>query len=220
MKGLILKDIYGVRFQIFGGIALMLLPNFILMVSGGDTGTADVRLNIFVYGMVNYVNVSLCSSFMLNTLDFDEKSGWTKMQRAMPVSDGQIFAGKLLATCVVLGILTGLSLICNVLGAIVFKLPAEPLIIMPFIMALLQTATLSVCFAQGYRFGSRSTLIVYIAADLVIAAGAVLLLVGLIQELVSLAMLRAIAYGAVPALAAAVIVICFISGKKAVARDI
>lgn len=224
MKGLVLKDIYSVRFQIFGGIAIMLIPNFMLMVSGGnfgdDQGMMDVRLNIFVYGMLNYIIVSICSSFMLNTVEFDEKSGWAKMQCAMPVTGGQIFAGKLIAMGVVLGILTGLSLICNVFGAIVFGLPAEPLVTMPFIMALLQAATLSVCFAQGYRFGTRSTLFVYIAEELVIAAGAVLLLLGIIREQIPTVMLRVIAYGVIPAVAAAVIVLCCKLGKKAVMKDI
>lgn len=224
MKGLILKDIYSVRFQIFGGVALMLLPNLMLILMGGGyfvgAETADARLSIFVYGLMNYITVTLCSSFLLNTLDFDEKSGWARMQRAMPVTGGQIIAGKLLAMGAVLGILTGLSLFCNVFGAVVFEIPAEPLVTMPFIMALLQAAVLSVCFMQGYRFGSRSTLIVYIAAELVIAAGAVLLLVGLIRENISPLMLRVIAYGAVPALAAALIALSCKFGKKAVMRDI
>lgn len=224
MKGLILKDIYSVRFQIFGGIALMLLPNLMLMLMGGGyfvgAETADARLSIFVYGLMNYITVALCSSFMINTLDFDEKSGWVKMQRAMPVTGGQIIAGKLLAMGAVLGILTGMSLIGNVFGAVVFEISAEPLITMPFIMALLQAAVLSVCFMQGYRFGSRSTLIIYIAAEIVIAAGAVLVLVGLIQENISLTALRIIAYAGVPALTAALMFLSCKFGKKAVMRDI
>lgn len=224
MKGLILKDIYSVRFQILGGIAIMLLPNLLLVLAGGDLsgeeGMSVGVLNIVVYGGINYITVTLCSSFMLNTLEFDEKSGWARIQRAMPVTDGQIIAGKLIAMGAVLGILTGLSLICNSFGIVVFGISAEPLIAMPLIAALLQGITLSVCFAVGYRYGSRCTLIVYIIVELIVVAGIALLLIGLIQEKISDVMLRAIVYGAVPAFTAAVTALCFTFGKKAVMRDI
>lgn len=225
MKGLVLKDIYSVKFQILGGIALMLLPNIMLMISGGDlsggeSGALIDFLSVMIYGGMNYISITLCSSFLLNTLDFDEKSGWVKMQRAMPLSGGQIFGGKLIAMAVVLGILTVLSLICNITGIIFFKQPAEPLTAMPFIAALLQAVTLSLCFMVGYRFSPKFTTLTYISTEIIVAAGLILLIIGLVKESISGTALRIIAYAAIPALTAAVTAVSFISGKKAVMRDL
>ncbi len=225
MKGLILKDIYGVKAQILGGIALLFLPHIIVILAGGgmavdDSGMLGDFAGIFLYGLMNYVTIVLCSSFVLNTLGFDEKSGWMKMQRAMPVTETQIIVGKLLSMGVILGILLGISLIGNAVGMVVFGIPAEPLITMPFAAAFLQAMVLSVCFTLGYRFGSKSTLLYYIAAQLVIAAGLVLLIVGVVGGIVTPVILRVIVYGAIPILTAAVIAVCCKCGKKAVMRDI
>lgn len=225
MKGLVLKDIYSVKFQMLGGIAIMLLPNIMLMISGGDMSgdEADVLndfLSVMIYGIMNYISVTICSSFLLNTLEFDEKSGWAKMQRAMPVTGEQIIGGKFIAMAIVLGILTVLSLICNITGVIFFKQPAEPLIAMPFIAALLQTITLSLCFMAGYHFGSKITTLMYILTEIVVVAGLSFLIIGMVNESISGTALRIIAYAAIPVLTAAVTVFSFISGKKAVMRDI
>ncbi|MDE6728810.1 MAG: hypothetical protein K2J80_12880, partial [Oscillospiraceae bacterium] len=71
MKGLVLKDIYSVKFQILGLLAIMLLPNIMLMLSGGNMGGEESGvlgdfLSVLVYGMMNYISVTLCSSFLLN----------------------------------------------------------------------------------------------------------------------------------------------------------
>lgn len=223
MKGLVLKDIYSVKFQLFGGLAIMLLPNFMLMISGGNMGEESEMnsfLSVAIYGMMNYISITLCSSFLLNTLEFDEKSGWAKMQRAMPLSDGQIIGGKLIAMAIVLGILTALSLICNLTGVIFFELPAEPLIALPFIAGFLQTITLSLCFMAGYRFSSKLTMLTYILTELVVAACMIFFVIEIVKESVSETAVRIIAYAAIPVLTAAVTAISFISGKKAVMRDI
>ena len=224
MKGLVLKDIYSVRFQLFGGFALMLLPNIMLIISGGDLSGGEGGLNRFlsvmIYGGMNYISITLCSSFLLNTLEFDEKSGWAKMQRAMPLSGGQIIGGKLIAMAIVLGIMTVSSLVCNLTGVIFFDRPVEPLIALPFIAGFLQTITLSLCFMAGYRFSSRITMLTYILTELVIAAGIIFLIIGMVTEKVSETAVRAITYAAIPVLTAAVTVICFISGKKGVMKDL
>lgn len=217
MKGLVLKDIYSVRFQLFGGLAIMLLPNLMLIISGGgitDGETFGSIVPIVIYGLMNYISVTLCSSFLLNTLEYDEKSGWAKMQYAMPVSSKQIIGGKLIAMAIVLGILTVLSLICNITGVIFFKLPIEPLIALPFIAAFLQAVTLSLCFLLGYRFGAKCTLPVYIILQLILAAGIVFLIIGIVTGKFSATAVRLIVYAAVPALTAAAAIVSFINGKQ------
>ncbi|MDE6728055.1 MAG: ABC-2 transporter permease, partial [Oscillospiraceae bacterium] len=154
------------------------------------------------------------------TLEYDEKSGWAKMQRAMPVTGGQIIGGKFAAMAFVLGILTALSLICNITGVIFFKLPAEPLIALPFITALLQAITLSLCFMAGYRLSSKFTMLIYLSTEIVIAAGVIFVIIGIANESLSGTAVRIISYAAVPVLTATVTEISFIFGKKAVMRDI
>lgn len=222
MKGLILKDIYSVRLQMVGGVALLLLPNLLMFIAGNNIPLDDFNglVGAIIYGVMNYITITLSSSFLLNTLELDEKSGWAKMQRTMPVTDGQIIMAKLLAMGEVLGILTGLSLFFNIFGTILFKVNAESLIALPIAMSLMQTIIMSVCFVFGYRFGSKITIIVYIGVELVVLAGAIMILVGFINKNISTAALRGIAYGGLPALTAAVIAVCHNAGKKAVTRDI
>ena len=225
MKGLVLKDIYSVKFQLLGGLAITLLPNIMLMLSGGDfsggePGALNDFLSVLIYGIMNYISITLCSSFLLNTLEYDEKSGWAKMQRAMPLSGEQIIGGKFIAMAIVLGILTVMSLICNFTGVIFFGQPAEPLTAFPFIAALLQAITLSLSFMAGYRFSSKITMLTYISTQIIIAAGLVFMIIGTVNGSVSMTALRVIAYAAIPALTAAVTIVSVIGGKKAVMRDI
>lgn len=228
MKGLVLKDYYSVRFMLFGGIALMLLPNVMVAITGGNIGNDDPDvigamseyIAVMIYGMMNYISITLFSSFILNTLESDEKSGWAKMQRVMPVTGGQIIGGKLVAMAVVLGILTVMSLICNISGVIFFNLPAEPLIAIPFIAALLQTITLSLCIIAGYRLGARYNTLIYIVTEVLIVACIVFLMIRTLNENVSITAIRLIIYAAIPVITAMVLIISFIYGKKAVMKDI
>lgn len=224
MKGLVLKDLYSVKLQLLGGLALMLLPNIMMMISGGDlSGGESVEmidfLSVVIYGVMNYISVTLCSSFLLNTPEYDEKSGWCKMQRAMPVTDGQIIGGKFIVMALVLGGLTVLSLICNITGVIFFNQPPEPLTAFPFIAALLQAIPLSLCFAAGYRTSSKYIMLIYLSIEIIIAAGVILLIVEAVNESVSETALRIISYAGIPVIAAAAISLGFIVGKKAVMKD-
>lgn len=68
MKGLVLKDLFGVRFQVLGALALMLFPSLMLILMGGGMSTnerADItEISVLLYGIVNYVSITLCSSFL------------------------------------------------------------------------------------------------------------------------------------------------------------
>ncbi len=227
MKGLILKDIYGCRFQIIGGFAIMLFPMIMLSLGGGGMAVAGEENNyvqsivgIVVYGMINYMSIVICSSFYLNTLSYDEKSGWNKIQRAMPLTGGQIIGGKFLGVGAVVGTLTLISLAFNLLSAAVYGMPFEPMIAMPLCLGLLETMTLLPVIVLGYRFGAKSVTWLYYIVMGIIAAGIIALPTAFFNGNLSVAALRGIAYIGIPALFAVVFIVCYVTGKKAVTVDI
>lgn len=219
MKGLILKDIYNVRFQIIGGLLLLLPPCIEMLIAGKVSGTASDDfsglLGLLIYGMINYLIITVCSSFFLNTISNDIKSGWAKMQLTMPVSHKEIIGGKLAATGIILGLLTIFTLISNILGVIFFDRSLELMITMPIVLALLQMAVLSVTIVLGYRLRGNITA-VYIIVILIIAAGIFALIYGFFTNIISVSAIRWIAYGGVSLLSAIVIVSCYNLGSKAV----
>jgi len=222
MKGLVLKDIYGVKFQILGALAIMLFPMTILLLGGGETvaESPDPRMAMLPIGIVNYASITVCSSFLLNTLGYDEKSGWSKMQRTMPLTGGKIIGAKFCAMGLVLGMLTLMSLILNLLAAVLYKMPPEPMIALPFVMCMLQIIALSPTFALGYRFGSRATSAVYIGFVVLTAAAGIWLTFMIFGDNIGGTALRIICYAAIPVIAAAVAAVSWAAGKKAVMFDI
>lgn len=227
MKGLILKDIYGCRFQIIAGFAIMLFPMIVLSLAGGGMSVADEGNNniqslvgILVYGMINYMSIVICSSFYLNTLKFDEASGWTKMQRAMPLTGGQIIGGKFLGIGAIVGTLTGISLAFNLISAAVFEMPFEPMIAMPLCMGFLEIMTLLPCVVLGYKFGAKSVTWMYYIVMGIIASGTIALSTAFLVGDITTAAMRIIAYGGIPVLFTVILTVCYVAGKKAVTVDI
>lgn len=223
MKGLILKDVYGCRFQIAFGFAFMLLPMLMMALSGGGmsvVGETPTQIVVFLFGMINYMSIVICSSFYLNTLAFDEASGWIKMQRAMPLSGGQIIGGKFLGVGAVVGSLTAISLAFNAASSIIFGIPIEPMLTMPLCVGLAEISTLLPTIVLGYRFGAKSMNWVYFIFLIAIAAGAIALSSAYIMGDIGDAAMRVIAYVGIPLFTAAVAVVCCVTGKKVVMVDI
>ena len=228
MKGLILKDVYGCRFQIVCGFAFMLLPMLMLILAGGgeslyNEGDQVEFMNNFksaLFGMVNYMSIVVCSSFYLNTLNYDEASGWTKMQRTMPVSGWQIIGGKFLGVGCAVGVLTLISIVFNFINAMIFDIPMEAMIAMPICFGLTEIVTLLPTIVLGYRFGAKSVTWVYFAIMLLMASGIITLVVLFFYDNNRVNLLRLGAYGVLPVLAVIVIVVCFFTGKRAVTVDI
>lgn len=224
MKGLVLKDLFGVRFQMLGGLALMLFPSLVMMLEGGgmavDESGSMIEIAILVYGIMNYVSITLCSSFIVNTLGFDERSGWSKMQRTMPLSGGKIIGAKFLTMSLVLAALTVVSLVINIINALLFGIPFEPMITMPLCMCMVQAIALSPTFTFGYRFGAKATSAAYICFMVLLAAAMIWLIFAVFMGDIGMTALRIICYLILPALTAAVVAVSWITGKKAVTVDI
>lgn len=215
MKGLILKDIYNVRIQILLGMVLLVLMYIVIWLSKFYNKEALGLIGVLDYGLINYLTITVCSTFLLNTLSDDIKSGWAKMQLTMPVSNKEIIGGKLIAAGITVIALMLFSLLCNIFGVLLYALPFEPMIMMPVIMALLQMAVLSAVTIIGYRLQGK-VVVVYIAVMLIVAGGAAAPVIGFLNYNISVSALRLIYYAVVPFLSVAVIIFCFIFGKKAV----
>lgn len=215
MKGLILKDIYNIRIQILLGMALLVLLYIVIWLSKFSNEEIEGLMGVIDYGFIDYITITVCSSFLLNTISDDIKSGWAKMQLTMPVSDKAIIGGKLIATGVIVFTLMIFSMICNIVGITVYDLHAEPMIMMPVVIALLQMAVLSAVTVVGYRLQGR-VVAVYLAIVLITAGIIAVPIIGFLNYEISVSELRLIFYAIISPLSVAVVIISFVFGKKAV----
>lgn len=215
MKGLILKDIYNVRIQIMLGMSLIIILYIVIWLSKFSNEVIAGIMGVLDYGLINYLTITVCSTFLLNTVSDDIKSGWAKMQLTMPVSDKEIIGGKLIATGIIVIALMLFSLLCNIFGIVIYALPSEPMIMMPVILALLQMAVLSVVTVIGYHLQGR-VMAVYIIIMLIVAGGIAVPICEFLTYSISIFDVRLIFYAAVSPFSLAVIIFCFICGKKAV----
>lgn len=229
LKGLILKDIYSIRFQIIGAFLLTLFPNIMMMVAGGGMAvdedgflSAEERelMCAFIYGMINYITITVFSSFLLNTLEDDTRSGWLKMQRTMPVSGTQIIGGKIIATLMIIGLLTAVSLIFNVIASLMFGIGFEIMIATPLCCGLLQIITLCPVFPISMKIGNKFTTALYVGLVVIIAIAMGILLLSTLVSDISGRTLRICMYGALPVLAGAVMGLSFAAGKKTCETDL
>ncbi len=224
MKGLILKDLYTVRFQIIAGLLLMLFPNGIMFLSGGGMGTEQNEvtdiMSVLVFGLMNFTNICLFSSFVLNTLSEDVNSGWAKLQRTFPVSGSEIVGAKLAASGVIVGLLTVMSLVFNLAAALVFGLDMELMLMIPLCIGFYQMLVLAPLFPLAMRIGVKCTETIYIMAEVLVLGIVVFLLVKGLDSDVDGVLMRIMFYCGLPLLAAGSGVLSFACGKKAIEKSV
>ncbi len=224
MKGLILKDLYTVRFQIIAGLLLMLLPNGIMFLSGGGMGTEQNEvtdiMSVLVFGLMNFTNICLFSSFVLNTLSEDVNSGWAKLQRTFPVSGSEIVGAKLAASGVIVGLLTVMSLVFNLAAALVFGLDMELMLMVPLCIGFYQMIVLAPLFPLAMRIGVKCTEAIYIMTEVLVLGFVVFLLVKGLDSDIDSVLMRIMFYCGLPLLAAGSGVLSFACGKKAIEKSV
>lgn len=229
MKGIVLKDIYGCRFQIIGALLIMMLPMLIIGLIGGGLAADDFSdvndnirqtISLLLYGTANYISIVICSSFYLNTLKYDEVCGWTKIQRTMPLTGGQIVGGKLVGGAIIVGILTVLSEGFNILCAYVFKIMWEPMLALPLSFGLLELTIMLPAIVMGYKFGAKTVNAVYITLLSVMSLVMIAVVFLFMGSDIDIKTMRLIVFVIMPVLTAAVTFVCVKLGKKAVMVDI
>lgn len=221
MKGLVLKDLYSVRFQVIVGILIMLIPNIVLSLGGAamditNGDAASKMLSALLFAMINYVNICLFSSFVLNTLSTDINSGWAKIELTFPVSGSRIIGAKLIASGLVVALLTLFSLVFNVLFTLMFGMDFEIMIALPICIGLYQMTLLAPLFPIAKRIGVKFTEAMYIFAQVIMLALAVFLFIKVVDNIL---LLRIVFYCGLPLLALVSFVLSFLFGKSAVEKS-
>ncbi len=216
MKGLVLKDIYCIRFTLILGLLLALFPNIMLCFAGIGVfvGSSLEIIAYFIYGISNFITVACFSSIILNTLKDDVAAGWAKYQLTMPVKCGTIILSKQLSTLVLLGILTLCCYIPNIFAIISCGFSAEIMLMMPIVLAMLCVIPLMLAIPAALRFGSGAASWFYIGFLIIMMIGLTIMAFILGDNAISPNALRAALYIVLPIIDLAVVYISYLSGKK------
>ncbi len=221
MKGLILKDIYSIRGQLVMAMLIMLLPNAVMWLMGGGMSIdSQSGAAIIVYGLMNYISIVIFTSFSLNTLSYDINSGWVKMERTCPVSGGSIIMGKLIVTLIVIGVITAVSLLFNLISVPLFGMDTEFMITIPLCCACLQVIALSPSFPLAMKIGAGYTEAIYLGLEIILACGLAAFAFAAFGGNMPAALIRVLVYAGLPVLAAVAFVLSYQTGKKQCLADI
>lgn len=221
MKGLILKDIYSIRSQLVKAILIMFMPSVMMWFAGGGMSVGEQPgAAIIVYGLMNYLSITIFTSFSLNTLSYDINSGWVKMERTCPVSGGGIIMGKLIVTLIVIGVITAVSLLFNLISVLIFKIEPEFMITIPLCCACLQVIALSPSFPLAMKIGAKHTEVIYLGFEIILACGIALFAFAAFGGNLPAALIRVLVYAGLPTLAAVTFVLSYQMGKKQCLADI
>lgn len=225
MKGLILKDLYSVRFQIMVGAIIGLYPNIIAAIGFTDIigemnpNMIDISATM-LHVMVNIATILPFSSLMLNTITDDAESGWTKVCRTMPVTSSQLISSKILSTVIVTGIFTLISFIFNIIS-IIRGVPviAEAVIAFPLCMGVIQLLALIPVFPLSLKFGAKNANKIYLAFVIIFSLAAIILAFAAFSDELPPYALRIGAYAVLPVLTAVAFLVSFKAGKRLIAKD-
>lgn len=218
MKGLILKDLYTVRFQMIAGFLFILLPNILSLLIGDELaiGSMGIESNIILitfYGLINFANICLFSSFILNTLGSDVNSGWVNIQRTYPISGSVIIGAKLAASGIIVGGLTLISLGFNILSALLFRLDMELMISIPLCVGVYQMIVLAPLFPIAMKIGAKYTSLLYTVTEVAVLVLLIWLLITVVNNGADMRLLRTLFYCGLPLLAVASCGLSYIFGK-------
>ena len=218
MKGLILKDLYSVKYQIILGALLGIFPAFMLFCmtlgyASGDGKEGGEWFVTFCYALLNYCTVTLCSSFCINTVCEDVSCGWVDIAGTMPLSVKKICAGKILSTFIVVFIMTVITSLPNIFALVMGVGTAEVLIAAPICAMLLQMTIMCPVFPFALKYGGNKASPFYICVLIVVVIG---LMAGIMACFKSgtLQSLRWVFYFGGPVLAAGSVILSLAGSRK------
>ena len=217
MKGLVLKDIYTVRFQVAAALMIMLFPNIVaLFLDSGSNMPKQMSdlIMLFIHGSLNFINICIFSSFVLNTLEDDVNSGWHDIVSTFPVSRRVITGAKLVSSGMIVALLTVVSLVFNVIACIKNGLPAEPMIAVPICIGVIQMGVLCPVFPLARRFGTKRAGAIYLALEIIITIAAVVLMAVLLDSGNASVLMRVVFYAAAPLAAGISVWLSYLFGGK------
>lgn len=203
LKGLLLKDIYCVRFIALVGLMISSIPAIGLVIAAGtDSASGDIVYNIISvvpYILCDILIIMLNSSFMLNTLGEDYNSGWARLQHTLPVSSRKMVDAKLIATLIIVGALTLISLAVNVILGIANGQPTEIMLAAPLVTAMLEICTLFPAFPISMKLSGSLTSFIYITLEIAVITAVTIALTAALDHNAPLWLLRVVFYAIIPA---------------------
>ena len=221
MKGLILKDLYAVRFQLIVSLVLMLIPCgvFTYIFAAAEKTDGSEFIIMMMCCILNYCCIVIFSSFVLNTVQEDVTSGWIKLQGTFPVKSGTAITAKFAVTFIVVGMLTLISLIFNITVMAILKINmnAELMLAIPIAFALMELIALLPCMVHKYKT-TRAAFDYPLIMILTAIVGIVIAFVAMSGD-ISFTLLRVILYIILPVVTAAVAAASYSYGKKVVVRE-
>lgn len=219
MKSLILKDLYGIRFQLIASALLFLLPHMLCFFVGVgltvDENAANAVGAVALYGVMNYITITVFSSLFLNTIADDIQSGWARFQRTLPLTVGQLIGGKLLASLVLIAVMAAVSILLNLVVVLAGNPYVEALIALPIIFGCLQVIALMPVFPLSIKIGVKTANLLYVVFLIITATAAVVVAFMVGANDLPPVLVRVILYVILPLLAAGVTVDSYSLGKKA-----
>lgn len=227
MKGLILKDIYEIRFQIIMGLLIGLWPNVCLQIGffsmvGTGVQQLDSLFNSMLLVFISYATIVPFTSLLLNTMNSDTTSGWAKIQRTMPVSSGQIVSSKLISTAVMIAVFVLVSFIFNLVSFL--RSPdsfiAELLLISPFCIGIMQMITLTPVFPLSMKIGVKKSNAIYLTILILTAIAATILMFAFFSEDLSLTAAKIIIFAGLPAACIITITASYYLSRNLIAKDL
>lgn len=225
MKGLFLKEIYCVRFQVLLGLAITAIPSVMMLLLGDITGEipsgAEGAAIIATIPVVlsNFMMILLSSSFMLNTLNDDKISGWSKLQLTLPVTRKQIIDTKFIASLVIIGFLMLICLVLNLTTVFLYNYPLEICIAAPFVFGFTEMMVLFPAFPMSMKLSAAMNTVVYITLEVIVMGLLTAITFSALDAVVPMWFIRVLFYGVIPALGIAVMLISRHFAAKYIAAE-
>ena len=209
MRGLILKDIYCVRIIVILSLLLALLPNLMFLFMGGGMtveylGTPNEIFAYLPIGLINFITIGCFGTISLNTIKYDDETGWNKYQLTLPISADRIILSKQISCVAVVLMLTLCCYVPNVFSMVIFGADAEIMLTMPLIFGMLEMICVLAALPLSLRYGTKTADMIVIVYILLLGAALILGMGAAISAGVSSVIIRLVLYIALPLLTAVV----------------
>ena len=162
MKGLLLKDWYEIRYQYRWFLILLAVAGF---------SSATGQGNAVFWGCYMMILVAMIP---LNTMGYDEKSGWQKYSRCFPVSSGHLVLEKYLLGVIALIVAVGVYLLFS---AIFYFIPGvgnakEQFFTILAVMITVGVFPMALMLPLNIRFGMEKARVYLIFFIIIVAVAA------------------------------------------------
>lgn len=180
MRGLILKDIFNMKREIIGVSILALwfcICPFYLPIDA-KTFEGEFLVNI-LFVLMNLITILICSTTMLSSFNYDEKTSWSLFERILPVKEKSIVSGKYIVVmgCVISMVIV--SIISNISISLFsdIGLSITSAFLIPLSLGAMTIIQFSIMLPIIYKFGIKYSFLVFIACGFLELVGIIALFI-------------------------------------------